>query len=274
MEKQIAEDDKLSAEALSALQKLLDQQNQTLATLNEQKLTSTKSEVALRQEQTSSQQNTPLNSGEFAKFLELIQLNKELNKEEEEQENIPVETHPALIASRAQGQQLIEKLLEKTKELSKQFDPDPEEPACAYQGMLQKYLGKNFVVPSIHDLAFPDPRKFELSKVPERIMTVSNKLHEDNITKLQMLSSFSMSAQEMSLSAANLNHAFSVLSATPEGPQYIIDNERTAKYLLFAETVRTMPVDYVKENPLTVAYKLLFEWCNIFEPMLLSQSKD
>jgi hypothetical protein len=79
-----------------------------------------------------------------------------------------------------------------------------------------------------------------------------------------------MSAEAMNLSfdgtftTENLNNAFAVPSVDSEGNQtFVIDKERLAEHLKFAEMVKNIPTDYIVKNPLAVAKIILSEFIRI-----------
>jgi hypothetical protein len=155
--------------------------------------------------------------------------------------------------------ELVSSARQLTTELTTSLTAVPIHP---YQRLLHEYLGPNFICPTIHELTIPTD--FSPARCKAQIKQASKKMLEHELTQFQTLTAEIMDTSYEGVKTQNLNNAFAVLSSTAEGNQYVIDQEKFKQYLTFAETVKSMSIDYVRENSIIVAKKLLAEFTRIF----------
>lgn len=170
--------------------------------------------------------------------------------------------HPLILEDRNTAMQTIEEILSEIQTVRKQIeDTWLSGPICPYQKTVQQYLGVNYICPSIEELEFP--RHLTMTQAVSATNTISNHYNDVLLNHIDVMA---VEAADMSfpgITSENVGHAFAILSATAEGERYIIDHEKTAKHLEFAEIVRNIPTDYIINNPLVVAYKLLGRYIEI-----------
>lgn len=139
-------------------------------------------------------------------------------------------------------------------------------PIHPYQKLIHEYLGPDFKSPSIYEL--PVPLSFCPTVALQKLNNITDKTFENTMSHFQHLTAGIgkiENEQEMEL-MQGLGHAFATLSSTDQGAMFIIDREKTAKYLEFAETVRTMPVREIVENPVQTAQRLIHRLIEILGP--------
>lgn len=150
----------------------------------------------------------------------------------------------------------IEQLLNEAKSIQKQLtDTIVNAPLCPYEKTLQEYLGSNFICPTIHDLELP--KNFQYLDAIKFLDETSKKYENKLIEHVAVMSAEAMNPNIEGIASDNLGHAFSILSATEQGSCYVIDKQKTAHHLAFAEIVRNIPLEYIIENPVIVAQKLV-----------------
>lgn len=207
------------------------------------------------------EQGTAIDSLTEQHLLELIEQEKKLELKEKTEDSTSLETHPALIESRNEGLLLIKSLTEKAQQLKENLKQELDNlPPASYRELIQRYLGKDFVPPTINQLAFPNYQTFKLKEVPKHLQKFNKVQNELQITKLKMLTAEAEDTSFDGLTSTALGHAFGMLSATKNGAEFVINHEQTREYLKLAETIRNIPINYILENPLVVAHKLIFEW--------------
>ena len=145
-------------------------------------------------------------------------------------------------------------------------------PLHPYEKLLYDYLGPNFICPSITDLTIPEnfcPKQclVELENVAQQVGALQT-------NHFARLSAEAMDTSFYGITSENLNNAFAVLSSTAKGEQYVIDADKLKQHLIFVETVKSIPVDYVLKNPLEVAKKMLAEFTKIHNPILEADKKQ
>ena len=136
-------------------------------------------------------------------------------------------------------------------------------PIHPYEKLIYDYLGPNFIAPTIDQYLVPS--NFSPVVSVRELEKISRKTSE-----IEMSQYACMSAEAMNLSfdgtftTENLNNAFAVPSVDSEGNQtFVIDKERLAEHLKFAEMVKNIPTDYIVKNPLAVAKIILSEFIRI-----------
>lgn len=209
-------------------------------------------------------------------LFEAVQLKKELEKEIQDLDRQLANTpNEALTAAANEAKKLIENLQEKTKEINTQLTIEDMKSHLSHQRFLEEYLGKNYVIPTIQELAFPDLKTFNINKVPERVLAVTKKMSEkeaaagytlyEKITSSLVFPDIPTNQEELNIAQLELSHAFTTLSATPDGPKVVIDKEKIKKHIELIEVIRTTPTDYILQNPLIFTYKVCNRWLEIFE---------
>ena len=134
-------------------------------------------------------------------------------------------------------------------------------PVHPYEKLIHEYLGPNFICPSITDLTIP--KNFCAQQCLGDLEAIVKDVGELQTNQFNLMSAEAMDTSFYGITSENLNNAFAILSSTPNGNQYVIDNNRLAEHLKFVETVKSIPVDYVLKNPLEVAKKMISEFVRI-----------
>jgi hypothetical protein len=157
---------------------------------------------------------------------------------------------------RARALSTIEDLLRESHLIQQQIkDVILTGPTCPYEKTLEEYLGPNFICPSIDDIEMP--RRFQYIEAVKILDETSKKYEDMFIEHVRAMSAESMDMNVVGITSENLGHAFAELTETPEGPKYIVNKQKTAQHLAFAEIVRNIPTQYIIENPIIVAQKLV-----------------
>lgn len=134
-------------------------------------------------------------------------------------------------------------------------------PVHPYYKMLEEYLGKNYICPTIDDLALPT--NFCPIQTTADLAKVSQKYTDLIFTQFNQITAEAFDTNFPGITSQHLGHAFATLSATANGQEMVIDRSKVAKQLTFAEVVRSLPVDYIIQNPIEVAQKLLSQFVSI-----------
>ena len=186
----------------------------------------------------------------------------ELGIIEDEEEDDGIAPHPLVLADREIALQQIEAYIAELEVHTEQILKSTfEGPICPYEATLLEYLGPNFRCPTIYDLPFP--LHFSAEEAVEEILTIGEGYHEQMMTHLQLMSAEAVDTNFPGITSENLGNAFAVLSATDRGEEYIIDRNKTAQFLEFAEIIKNIPSDYIIRNPVEVAQKLIHRYLEI-----------
>lgn len=175
---------------------------------------------------------------------------------------LPLAPHPLIVADRNRAMQTLSSVLSAARSLRQQFETSLfAGPTCPYQRTLNEYLGPNFICPTIHDLSLP--LNFNPIEAVKTITTIDKKYNDLMLTHLQVMSAEAADTHFVGITSQNLGNAFAVLSTTSNGQQYVIDKQKASQHLEFAEIIRNMPTDYILQNPLEVAQKLVGRYLEI-----------
>ena len=134
-------------------------------------------------------------------------------------------------------------------------------PVCPYQKTLNEYLGLDFKCPSIHSLTIlPD---YSVEKAVGLLTNIGDKHTDQMLTHLAVMTAEAADTGFPGITSQHLGNAFAVLSTTTNGQEYVINKPKLAKHLEFAEIVKSIPVEYIKQNPVIVAQKLVSRYIEI-----------
>lgn len=207
-------------------------------------------------------QELALYADALSKILSAGNFSEDLNDEDFSDEYIEIDlslaelgVHPLILEERNEALSLLSSILSEADHALQELESSFNGPICPYQATLVEYLGPNFKPPSIYDLTIPP--SFSLAKAVETINNFGTKIHNDTNERLDVMLKESMDTNFPGITSQNIGNAFAVLSSTVNGQEYVIDNERLAKHLEFAEIVRNLPAEAIDENPLMVALKLV-----------------
>lgn len=139
-------------------------------------------------------------------------------------------------------------------------------PIHPYQKLIYDYLGPDFKTPSIFDLELP--HTFCPITSLQRLNNINDKIFENTVTHFQHLTAGigKIENEDERKLMESLGHAFATLSATSEGQMFVIDRNKTAKYLEFAETFRNIPVKEIVNNPVQTAQRVINRLIQILDP--------
>jgi hypothetical protein len=137
-------------------------------------------------------------------------------------------------------------------------------PIHPYQKLIHKYLGLDFKTPSVLDL--PVPENFCPITTVKHLNKVTDQFFENTLTHFQHLTAGigKVENEDERQLMEGLGHGFATLSATAEGDMFVIDHKKTAEYLEFVETFRTIPISEIVNNPIQTAQRMLFRLMEIF----------
>lgn len=134
-------------------------------------------------------------------------------------------------------------------------------PVHPYEKLKLQYLGSDFVCPTIHDWIIP--MDFCPKAALTDIQDIAQSFHELQMSHFAKMSAEAMDTSFVGITSQNLNNAFAVISATDSGEQLVVDKKKVADQLKFIETIKSIPTDYIIENPLEVAKKMLAEYTRL-----------
>lgn len=134
-------------------------------------------------------------------------------------------------------------------------------PVHPYEKLKLQYLGSDFICPTIHDWIIP------MDFCPKAALTdireIAQGFHELQMSHFAKMSAEAMDTSYFGITSQNLNNAFAIISATANGEQLVVDKKKVADQLKFIETIKSIPTDYIIENPLEVAKKMLAEYTRL-----------
>lgn len=145
---------------------------------------------------------------------------------------------------------LISKLNVTASELLSALDGLSGAPVHPYERLKFDYFDTDYQFKTINDIEVPKDFCIHtciacLTSANERQQALDSE-HYEHLDNFQ--------------NHADLGHAFATLS----GDQFIVDGERTKKFIEFHEIVRTIPVESItRENSLEIAHKLLSHYTSI-----------
>ena len=134
-------------------------------------------------------------------------------------------------------------------------------PVHPYEKLKVQYLGPDFVCPTIHDWVIP--MDFCPKAALTDIQEIAQGFHELQMSHFAKMSAEATDTSYFGITSQNLNNAFAVISATANGEQLVVDKKKVADQLKFIEIIKSIPTDYIIENPLIVAKKMLAEYARL-----------
>lgn len=177
--------------------------------------------------------------------------------------HLPEAPTPIIKEVRDKALSKINSLLSKVNDIkdSLKLSKEEEEIVCPYEQTKLKYLGSNYQPLSIHDLSYPED--FSLEKALPATAAINANYYNVMLTHLHAMSAEAIDTSFPGITSENIGNGFAVLSATNEGNKYVIDNNKLASYLEFAELVRNIPLQDIIDNPREIAFKLIHKYMEI-----------
>lgn len=170
--------------------------------------------------------------------------------------------HPLIISDRQNAESLMEKIIEEAEMLYEQLvGPIENGIVCPYEKTIAQYLGANPIIPTIHELVIPE--NFCPVEAIKDIVTIDRKYYDLMLTHLQTITAEAADTGFVGITSQNLGNAFAILSTTSVGQERLLDKPRLASHLSFAELIRTLPDEYITENAIEVAHKLVNRFIEI-----------
>jgi len=133
-------------------------------------------------------------------------------------------------------------------------------PAHPYEQLKKQYLEEGHVPLNINDIE--PPENFDLNKITKNLNDIQKRLTSTSNFKLSCLQNFDFNNPV--IETKNIENHFSFLS----GDSFCVDKTKAKSFISFIETIRTIPQNEIKENPITVAQKLLSHYVNNVGPNL------
>jgi hypothetical protein len=170
--------------------------------------------------------------------------------------------NPLIAADKNKALETIQSLLSTVQVLKEKIqDSMLSGPVCPYQQTLLEYLGPDYKCPTIYDI--PYPKTYSTQAAISAIEIIGNKYDNILLSHTQTMSAEAADTNFVGITSQNIGHAFAVLSATANGSEYVIDRIKTSNHLEFAEIIRNLSTDYIIQNPLIVAHKLISRYVEI-----------
>jgi hypothetical protein len=130
-------------------------------------------------------------------------------------------------------------------------------PINPFEKLKLEYLGPDYKSLKVQDM--PMPLDFCPVKTTQALATISKKFHDVSLNHYDYLTT-----NANAITAVNLGNAFAFLSANQHGQdEFIIDRQRLANQLKFADMVQSLTVDYITKSPVEAAYKLLNQFIEL-----------
>lgn len=190
---------------------------------------------------------------------------KSLEEQAEQELNISqIGVHPLISEDRNNALLQLAELLSAADLMISELQTNPADTICPYQATLQQYLGPEFKPLNIHEITIPSD--FSLTKASENIKLYREHIDNKMIAQLDKMLEEATDTAFPGITSQHIGNAFAVLSTTATGTEWVIDEQKLAKHLEFAELVRNMPTDYMdlnEANPLIVSLKLIAQYESI-----------
>ena len=192
-------------------------------------------------------------------------LDEQLQETEEELTLSQIGVHPLITEDRTNALALLANVLLSADQIIEQLQKSLEGPVCPYQASLVEYLGTNYKIPSVYELAIP--LDFSLVKAISTAEVFTNQMIKNSVEQLDVMCNEATDTSFYGITSQNLGNAFSVLSTTSTGQEYVLRKDKIAQHLEFAEIVRNLPDDYIEDNPYEVAIRLSARYTEIIKDL-------
>lgn len=163
--------------------------------------------------------------------------------------------------------QTVLQTLQDTLSTVKQFNQTFEESLSSvsdhpYDIYKNQYLGSDHITIELNNL--PVPAKFCPQTCASEISAISHEFTNNFLTQINALSSLSLDADEITSPIESMN-AFTVLSATDEGDQIVLDHDRAKNYMSFIDMVKHVPIQMIEQNPQETAMKIISQYIKLMK---------
>jgi hypothetical protein len=174
-------------------------------------------------------------------------------------DSLPAISNPAIEGARNKALSKIDKILAKINKFKEEISE--EEHPCPYEQLKIKYLGKNYVVPSIDSLSYPE--NFTPEKALPSTAAINASYYNIMLTHLHTMSAEAIDTSFPGITSENVGNAFAVPHETEKGIVYKINEKKLANHLEFAEIVRNIPLQQLIDNPQEISFKLIQRFIEI-----------
>ena len=126
-------------------------------------------------------------------------------------------------------------------------------PSNPFDRLKLEYLGSDYKSITLQDL--PQPLDFN----PNGVLQVSQTIEgiRETFNKTAHSHCEYLLSNTNSITCSNLGHAFATLSSTADGDQFIIDKEKFANQIKFADFICNLDLSQVEENPVLAAQRIV-----------------
>ncbi len=97
-------------------------------------------------------------------------------------------------------------------------------------------------------------------KILQDLRQLSRNLHVKAMEQTKVIAEQAFDTSFPGITSEALGTAFATLSTTPNGKEFVVDNEGIKRHLAFVETVRNIPIEYVVAHPLEAYKKIVSEF--------------
>jgi 5-enolpyruvylshikimate-3-phosphate synthase len=129
-------------------------------------------------------------------------------------------------------------------------------PLHPYEKYKAQYLEPNQSCQMLHEIEVPED--FSVDTATCCITSISEKIQENALTQLQMLTSESYQENQ---SENELCNAFSELS----GNTFVVNKEKMSNHLQFLEMTRNITIEQIEKDPVEVARKVLAQYVKLYQ---------
>lgn len=127
-------------------------------------------------------------------------------------------------------------------------------PLHPYERLKHQYLHcKGLSAQCIEDIE--EPEDFNVYTASSALTSISERFNDETLNRLQTIA--------LSADAVHQNHIASPFAAL-SGSEYILDEQRMSKHLMFLEMVRSIPLAAIEKNPTQIAQKLLTQYIKAY----------
>lgn len=184
--------------------------------------------------------------------------------------HLPNQPNSLILEERNKALTKIQSLLAKVNELKNTIIAPEDDIICPYEQTKVKYLGVNYVAPSIEELSYPE--SFSIQEALPSTAAINANYYNIMLTQVGQMTAEAVDTGFPGITSENVGNAFAQISATNEGNKYIINAKKMADHIEFAEIVRSISMQQIIDDPKEIAYKLIHRFIEINSDIDLSKN--
>jgi hypothetical protein len=176
-------------------------------------------------------------------------------------DHLPEITNPVIKQARDKALAKINSILATVSKFKEAELDNNDDIVCPYEQTKAKYLGRNYIPPTINQLSYP--KEFSIEKALPSTAAINAHYYNVMLTHMHCMSTEAVDTSFPGITSENIGNAFAVPVTTNKGTTYVINEKKLADHLEFAEIVRNLPMQEIIDNPKEIAYKLIHRFIQI-----------